>query len=329
MVFEGKVAKRGTTVIVTLLMALSCMSGCSTKQSGYQKNTKLDTKEEVQLVIAGTWTAMPGMDLLAEKFNEVYPNCTVVYENLQDYVDNLPKRVVSETDRVDMFTSGNILPDSDYRAYALNLADYKEELPLTDTLQGLTNNYTFTDDAGTVYQYSVPIGGEIRGLYVNTTLLAKNGIEIPKNRTELLTACAKLSEAGYIPLEDNPSTFGQMLLFPYIANLANEAKDSIAACDENAAEVFRDPLEFLYNLNVNNYYNYKYIEKETGRFCDISNEGMARSFLNIIGSEGSYEKKDDVGEVAFMKLLIRCCQRLIKLKKIIIVKLNMSLFFLQ
>lgn len=292
--------RRWIALTAALLMAVSCLCGCGAGGSRYQKNTALDTSEEVHLTIAGSWTSQPGMDLVAAKFHEAYPNCTVEYEYLQDYSENLAKRVASEDDRVDIFTTGNILPDSENRAFALDLAAYQEELPLTDTLQGLTDNYQFVDADGTQHRYAVPLGGEMRGLYVNTTLLSSLGIETPTNRTELLSACAKLKEAGYIALQDNPGTFGQRLLFPYIANLAAGASTSVAACDESAAEVFRDPLEFLYNLTVENYYNYKYVETECERFIDLSNEGVARSFLNITGSDGNYEKKDDIGEVPFM-----------------------------
>ena len=292
--------KRCIALAVTLMTVVFCLIGCGQKKNGYKRNIDLDTSERVRLVIAGTWTSLPGMDLLAAKFHEMYPCCTVEYEYLQDYAENLPKRIVSEDDRVDIFTTGNILPDSDNIAYALDLAEYRDKLPLTDTLKGLTDNYKFTDDSGTEHRYAVPLGGEMRGLYVNKTLLSSLGIETPTNRTELLDACAKLKDAGYIALQDNPGTFGQRLLFPYIANLAADAAESVAACDENAAEAFRDPLEFLYNLTTENYYNYKYVETECERFLDLSSEGVARSFLNIVGSDGNYEKKDDIGEVPFM-----------------------------
>ena len=300
MISENKRMKRRLALAAALLMAVFFTSGCGAKNSGYQKNAALDVSEKVRLVIAGTWTALPGMDLVAAKFCETYPNCMVEYEYLQDYAENLPKRIASEDDRVDIFTTSNILPDSDNRAYALDLMQCQEKLSLKDTLRGLTDNYRFTDENGTAHQYAVPLGGEMRGLYVNTTLLSSLGIKTPANRTELLDACAKLKQAGYIPLQDNPSTFGQRLLFPYIANLAAEASESVAALDENAAEAFRDPLEFLYNLTVDNYYNYKYVEIECERFLDLSNEGKSRSFLNIVGSDGNYEKKDDIGEVPFM-----------------------------
>lgn len=287
-----------------LCAALLC--GCTPKQEKYPRNTALDVSQNVQLVIAGTWTSLRGMDLVAERFHEAYPNCTVSYEYLQNYTETLPKRIQSEDDRVDLFTTGNILKDSENRAYALDLSQHQDAVPLTDTLPGLVNNYKFLDDDGTEHCYAVPLGGEMRGLVVNQTILKSLGIETPKNRTELLAACEKLREAGYIALQDNPGTFGQRMLFPYIAHLISDAdspesvRELFVTCEEGAAGVLRDPLEFLYNLTVENYYNYKFVETESGRFTDLSNEGMARSFLNIGGADGVYEKIDDVGAVPFM-----------------------------
>lgn len=297
---RNPICRRVPALAAALLIALSSLTGCQTQQQGYRKNTALDTTEDIRLVVAGTWTSLRGMDLVAQRFHDVYPNCTVEYEYLQNYTETLPKRIASEDDRVDLFTTANILKDSENRAYALDLAEHEDALPLSDTFAGLVNNYKFTDDDGTVHLYAVPLGGEMRGLYVNTTLLSSLNIEVPTNRAEFLSACEKLRDAGYIAIQDNPGTFGQRLLFPYIAHLAAGAHEAIASCDESAAEVFRDPLEFLYNLTVENYYNYKYVEVECGRFLDLSREGMARSFLNITGTDGNYEKADDIGAVPFM-----------------------------
>ncbi|MDD3335920.1 MAG: extracellular solute-binding protein [Eubacteriales bacterium] len=295
--------KRALALLTSSILLLSIpflMIGCSQKQTGFIKNKALDTKENIVLVVAGSSASMPGIDLIAQGFHEVYPNCAVEYEYLQDYSNTLPKRIASEEDRIDLFVTGNILKDSPNREYAVDLLEHASEVPLTDTLPGLVNNYSFVDDNGTTHLYAVPLGGEMRGLYVNKTLLSTLGLKVPQTRSELLAACQALLSAGYIPLEDNPSTFGHRLLFPYIANLAGRSLDVVAACDENAAEVFREPLQFLYDLTSAGYYNYKVVETETGRFIDISNEGMARSFLNITGSDGNYTKKDDIGEVAFM-----------------------------
>lgn len=294
-----------TAIILVFLMILSIFQvSCGTKnaQNKYRMNTSLDTTEEVKIVIVGSWKERRGIDLVAQKFHEVYPNCTVKYERLQDYNNTLPKRLLSENDRADLFITSNIQEGSQMMDYTLDLLQYSEVLDLSDTFTGLVDNFKYIDSSDKTHLYSIPMCAEMRGLYVNITLLSSLGISVPQNRSEFLDACEKLKAAGYIPLQDNPGTFGQRLLFPYIAHLVsveNTASDSeklFATCSEEAIEVLEDPIDFLYQLISNGYYNYKVVETEYQRFLDISNDGMARSFLNIVGSDDEYQKKMILGK---------------------------------
>lgn len=300
------IGKRALAMIVAVVLVAAVLSGCGAKTQGYLKNTKLDASESVRLVIAGAWKDCRGMELVAQKFNEVYPNCVVEYEYLQDFTNNFQKRVFSEEDRIDMFISSGAQADEDGNIFTLDLLKYPEELSLADTFPGLVDNAKQLGEDSKEHLYSIPLGGEMRGLYVNTTLLSSLDIAIPQNRTELLEACEKLRDAGYIAMQDNPGTFGQRLLFPYIAHLVYDANASqdrktvFASCDEAAADILRDPLEFLYRLVAENYYNYKYVEIECQRFLDLSDEGLSRCFLNITGADGEYQKADDIGAVPFM-----------------------------
>lgn len=298
--------KHWLTIIVTVALMAAMLSGCGTETKKYQKNTKLDTSENVRLVIVGAWKDCRSLELVAQKFNELYPNCTVEYEYLQDYSNNLKKRVISENDRVDLYISSGIQKDENGNIFSLDLLEYPEQVSLDDTFPGLVDNAKQLDDNLKEHLYSIPFGAVMRGLYVNKTLLSSLGIDIPTNRTELLAACKKLKEAGYIALQDNPATFAQRLLFPYIAHLVYDEnaginnQELLAACGDDAAEILRDPLEFLYGLVAENYYNYKYVEVQGQRFLDLSDEGLCRNFLNIIGTDGNYTKADDLGEVPFM-----------------------------
>lgn len=296
------------STVLTVIICVSTMSGCSDNDiKSIHRNSQLDVNEDVTLVIAGSMSDFKAIDTVAVKFNELYPNCNVEYEYLQDYSETLPKRFVSDDDRVDMFITGNIQSDSEYISNALDFMDYTDTLDLSETFPGLVDNFKFTDDSQKEHLYAVPLGAEMRGLFVNKTLLSSLEIDTPKNRTELLSACEKLSEAGYIPFQTNPGSYGQQLIFPYIVHLITDSENHdeiysmIADCDDEAAEIFRDPLEFLYSISADNYYNYKYVETEFNRFIDITAAGNARSFLNIVSTDDeNYEKADDLGAVAFM-----------------------------
>lgn len=146
----------------------------------------------------------------------------------------------------------------------------------------------------------------MRGIYVNVTFLDSLGLEVPTNSEEFLAACDKIEEAGYIPIQDNPGAFGQRMVFPSMAHTLadsdnkDEVKTTLATCEDGSAEIFKEQLKFLYDLTVENYYNYKYVETEKEFFLDLTDESIARYFLNVKGSEDDYEKVDDVGEIAFM-----------------------------
>ena len=299
---KGKRAVKAVSLLLALLLILGALCGCSSE--GYKKNASLDTSKPVKLVIAGIQRDYPAMELVAQEFSKVYPNAKVEYEYLQAFDDTLPKRLTAETEKVDMFISENILSDSKYIDDIIDYNDYKNKVSFAETFAGLTENYQRTTADGVTHQYVVPMGGEMRGMYVNVTILKSLGIEVPQNRTELLAACEKLRDAGYIAIQDNPGSFGQRLMFPNIVHGivsgGSAAKETVESASDDAAELFRDAFELIYTLNKENYYNYKKSETELNHFKDLSDEGMARSFLNIVETDNGYAKKDDMGDVPFM-----------------------------
>ena len=168
---------------------------CGSNTKSQKKNPNLDTSETVNLKVAGSLKDYKALEIVGQKFTELYPNCTIEYEYLQDYGDTLLKRLDSEEDKIDLFSTGNITMDSERRPYALDLNAQTDKLDLS----------------------------EVRGLYVNKTILAKCGLEVPTNREELLEACSVLKENGYIPFQANPGNFGQQLIYPYVASMIANA----------------------------------------------------------------------------------------------------------
>ncbi len=281
------------------------LTGCG-QESG--NTSELSKTEEVNLIVAGPWSDCKALEDAATDFNRQYPNCHVSYEYLQDFSDTLPKRLESGDEPVDMFLTGNIQKDSPLLPYAAELSSQGEQLELSNTFDGLMENARLQkkDEAEKELFYSIPLGAEVRGMFVNVTLLKSLGLSVPENRAELLEACRVLKENGYVPFQGNPGTFSQQLLYPYCCNLVANAEDYEAAYalidsrDEQAASLFEEPMRLMYELADEEYYNYKYCETELNLFLDASNEGYARSFLNILETENGYEKKDDLGQVAFM-----------------------------
>lgn len=282
------------------------MGGCASSSGGYQKNASLSTSENVELRIASNKETWPEMDNVITKFEEIYPNCTVVCEFIEQYTDNLNTRLEQTEQKIDIFRTANIQQTTVYKDKALNLIseDSKKILDLSGTNPGIVANFRYTAAENT--QYAIPYGGEMRGMYVNTTLLNKYGLKTPTNRQELLDCCEKLYLEGYIPLQSSPGTFAQQLLYPYICNSIVNGGDyenayaAIENIDPGISEYFRDAYTFLYGIVEKGYYDYKRVEAELGYTFDAS-EGKARDFLNITKvSDDVYEKQDDIGKIAFM-----------------------------
>ena len=293
--------KKILSAVLLLVLAASLMSGCGSSAGADA------SAPEVTLTIAGPWEESPAFEAVSAAFTKAYPNCKVVYEYVQNYYDALGTRLAAPDAGVDLFITKNIQADSAFLPYALELLSQKDKLDLSGTFDGLRQNFTLSGTSSAEKQlYAVPLGAEIRGLYVNKTLLSSLGLAVPTNRAELLAACGKLKQAGYVPFQGNPGNFGQWLLYPSICNSIANAPDyaavyaQINAREAGVSERFRDQMQFLYTLVENGYYNYKYVETEYGLFTDGGTDIAARGFLNITGEAGSEQKKDDVGTVAFM-----------------------------
>lgn len=296
---------------IAILTVLPCFCGCDIHNEALVKPENRNAAEteapleEVTLTVVGSWEYCRALDAVAVSFKESYPNCTVVYEMLQDYSSSVVKRLEGD-EQPDLFFTVNIQSGSDLLPYALDIQS-RPEIDLSSTFDGLIDNFRFRETDGTREKlYAIPLGAEMRGMYINVTLLKSLGLTVPTNSSEFLECCETLKENGYIPLHGNPSQFGQYLCYPWVANCIANAEDYDAAYnlvnsrDPSAAELIREPFEFLYELCKEGYYDYKTAQTESGLFTESTNEDYARYFLNITEQNGSFEKSDDIGCIAFM-----------------------------
>lgn len=292
--------KRKAVILIAFILIVGMLAGCMAEKGA------AETEEEVVLTVAGGWPDCRALDVAASAFHEQYPNCTITYEYLQDYYESLEKRMDGEAP-IDLFFSTNIQADSEMLPYALDLNSC-EELDLSQTFDGLIENFAFREEGNEDRKkmYAIPLGAEIRGLYVNKTLLDSVGLEVPTDQASLLAACQVLKENGYIPFHGNPGDFSQTLIYPWICNLIANADDpqaayaSVNAHEPGVSEMFREPYAFLYTLVENDYYDYKTAQTDLGLFVDSSDEDYARHFLNIQKQDDAWVKADDIGQIAFM-----------------------------
>ena len=198
----GKRTKRSLAAVLALADAVMLLGGCSSGKmndsalGSYSLNKNLNSGENVSLHIEGTLSDFKALENVISSFEKLYPECDIEYEYLQDYENAIVTRL-SNNDNVDLFMSYNIQKDSPYMEYALNLDNCGSSLDLSTTYDGFIKNYTYADGSsnGTSKLYAVPLGGEIRGMYVNTTLLSSMGLSTPENYTQLIDCCRSLLDA--------------------------------------------------------------------------------------------------------------------------------------
>lgn len=293
-----------TATFLFIITSLCISTICCTRK----KAQNVTPNNKVELSIIGNAETFPALETMASLFHKQYPECKINYEYLQNYSQTLPIRLRNEKSAVDIFVSPNIQKGSPIQPYALELFSQKDKLDISQTFPGLIENFTYKDadhpDEKKIY--SIPYGAELRGMFVNKTLLSKYNIAVPKNRAEFLAACEKLKNNGYTPIQGNPGNCPQWLLIPYVCNIVannknyDECFNAINSHQPGISEYFRDPMQFLYTLVQKDYYNYKYVENTYSFFKNASIDDEGKGFFNIVKKGSTYEKKDDEGTIAFM-----------------------------
>lgn len=283
-------------------------AGCS-GAAAYSPNPALLSAGNVELTIVGGSNSFVALENTINSFSTLYPNCSIQYQHLDQYSDNIVTALQKNND-IDLFLTSGITATANTLPYAMELTAESNVLHLDSAYPGLITNATIAGDNGGLYW--LPFGAEIRGMYVNDTLLKKYSLNTPTNYSEFLTACASLSEKGFIPLQGNPGSFGQKLFYPYICNLIANADDydaiyaKVDACDDSLTDYFYEPFHRLYELCEKGYYNYKKVETDLGLFTRDNDTVNSYCFFDIAENVQAstdavtYAKRSDVGQVAFM-----------------------------
>ena len=128
-------------------------------------------------------------------FNELYPNITISYEGITDYVGDMTTRLTSK-DWGDICMIPTTIPLTE-------IGDYFYAM---DDLANLENDYNFASNrayGGKVY--GIPSTGNAQGIIYNKAVFEQAGItEIPKTPDEFLDALQKIKDnTDAIPLYTN------------------------------------------------------------------------------------------------------------------------------
>lgn len=185
------------------------MVGCqSSKDEGFKAT--LDTEKKVSLDISGFLGNFEALDQVVNDFNEVYPNVTVHYEQMEkeqlyNYLENNPKNDIFMTNDASIKDKEN--KNSYAASYCLDLS--KEDLDVSNVDKELLSACSVDEKL-----LRIPLARMMCGIVVNKTLLDKAGCQMPTNYQEFMKVCQKLKEKGYTPIQGATNHVGSDLILP-------------------------------------------------------------------------------------------------------------------
>ncbi|MFA6830270.1 MAG: extracellular solute-binding protein [Bacilli bacterium] len=291
-------------ILATTFLAFipSCTSDPYTPVSG------LDIEKKVTLRIAIPTISDKGLSAVTNSFCKKYPNVNFKIDYVENY-SSAADSMIKANELDIMFERGKKYSESEME----NTDDYyydfynDEEIDLSSTTDDLTGNYTYsrTENEKTINNlYSIPVGGEVRGIYVNTSFLKSLNLSVPKTWTEFNTVCAAIKKAGYYPIQGNPSSAGVGLFTAdTVSQVVNDSEklEKFRKAEAGSSELFRSSIEKLYSLGTNRYYDYQSVE-ELGQFKSATEIAQVYSFLGLTLNTETflYEKPaNNIGNVAF------------------------------
>ncbi len=255
--------------IFLLIITINSLVGCKKKSlSDDIFIPKLDSQTKCKIEIAGNYYNFEALEAEFDRFNEFYPNVELAYTYLDNYKKSISTALAS-TDAPDIFMT---FP------WMLDKANYES---LFECAENLTNQNLSAFNQKLLYHMSdgsikmVPIFSSASGMLVNEDIFKKEGIEIPKNYNELITACQKLQEAGYkspIMSHYSESSIMASLIYPYFTKEVMGNKEVITKLNEltpEAGEYMRSVLEWLEEFKNFGFINAEECKKIKNNYADV------------------------------------------------------------
>ena len=253
------------------------------------------------------------LDMYLVEFNEMYPNITIISEQVGGYDDvrdqisteipagNQPNIAYCYPDHVALYNlSGAVATLDDMIASQVEVkhADGTTEiLGLTEEQKAdfIEGYYNEGKEFGDGLMYTMPMSKSTEVLYYNKTFFDANGLTVPTTWDELEATCAKIKEIDpqSIPLGyDSEANW-------FITMCEQQGSDYTSATGDHF--LFNNDENKAFVKKFNDWYNKGYLTTQTlyGAYTSglfVSLEGT-RSYMSIGSSAGAThqrpEKKDD------------------------------------
>ncbi len=159
---------------------------------------------------------------LIDAYSEVAPNVTINYETTQNDYPTLLKAKLNSGEVPDIFSSTSGKEIDTYKEYSYDLTGQ----PMVDAMDpGVAAAMASPTDGDGCYGFAIK--GNYFGIVYNKDIFEEAGVEsFPQTTEELITACEKITEAGYKPFTTG---FSEWWVFKHVAqhfvNAAAEAQD--------------------------------------------------------------------------------------------------------
>lgn len=237
--------KHTAKVLSLLLSALILLTACSSQKTpdvqpapgsgtaaGGEFVPQLDTDTAVDLDAAVFFGNFEAFDQVINHFNEYYPHVTITYEQ----VSNSDPQFLADNPSIDIFMT------STEKGYPTDTCvDLTEAgVDVSAVADGMLN-------AGTVdgRLLTIPMGLTLKGIVVNKTLLANEGLEVPETWDDFLSVLAALQEKGYTPIQGPSSVIGTLIYNMGMDLLSSDPAlyESVCGGDAEGAAALKDVYE--------------------------------------------------------------------------------------
>ena len=181
-----------TNIITMATLLVAC--GVS-PQDDSVFNPFLDTSTRCSIKVVGDYDNFEALEAEFDRFNDYYPNVVLSYRKNDNYANTLGN-ALQQDDAPNIFFAYASWMSGDEKYNSIlshmeNLSDPTLKLNLDCIRPGLINH----DTNGKVFM--APIFSRTYGTLVNEDLFIKENINVPKNWTELLSACETFANKGY------------------------------------------------------------------------------------------------------------------------------------
>ncbi len=264
---------------VLLVILLTAWVSRAPAESAGAFQPRLDTNTSCEITVIGSYSNFEALEAEFDRFNDFYPDVELSYVKPDDY-NNLLGTVLESSDAPSIFFSYQWMCGNEkYQQVCDHMEDLSDPglgLDLDCLRPGLLN----LDAEG--HLLMVPVFARNYGMLVNNDLFAKEGLQVPTTREELLAVCEAFISKGYAsPMmgysADASGCLMNTLVYPEaVAAFAGDPEALRAAneMDPSAGEYLRPGLESMMELIGKGYIN---LEK-CGEISDNYTQVILRFF---------------------------------------------------